>query len=80
MQTNPKNRLPLIAWKPVLETSVCQFLPVRMKENQLEMLKRKRRKPIKNDQRTTKSNAQTLFDQLEFFLISNTDSDPENDN
>ena len=28
----------------------------------------------------TKSEAQTLFDQLEFFLISNTDSDPENDN
>ena len=32
------------------------------------------RKPIRNDQKRSKSNAQTFFDQLEFFLISNTDN------
>ena len=41
-----------------------------MKENQLEMTKNKR-KPIRNNQKKTKSKVQTLYDQLEFFLISN---------
>ena len=45
-----------------------------MTENQLEMTKKKnKRKLIRNYQKMTKSKAKTLFDQLEFFLISNTD-------
>ena len=42
-----------------------------MQENQLELTK-KLRKPIRNNHKMTKSKAQTLFDQLETFLISNT--------
>ena len=36
------------------------------------MTRKQKKKPIRNDQKTTKSKAQTLFDQLECFLISNT--------
>ena len=43
-----------------------------MKENQLEMMKKKKRILIRNHQKMTKSKSQTLIKQFEFFLISNT--------